>query len=655
MPKFLMHRWLSISASWILGLTVILLMWFLTESLPYVAVSILFVIGLVLTQYKREFDLRKEHSQYVLTLTERIQFAGQLAIKQLPVGMILVSNTGEMEWHNPFVSELFPGERLVGSKISEMLPELDPKENSLREPVMIQIHGRHYSCKYHRSERLYLIEEVTNFVSLQEKYEAEKPILGFLHLDNMDEAGQGLSDQEETLLISKVFQEISEWALYYEVALKRIDTDKMFFITFQKNLDRMIHARFDILDTVREMTRNNKIPITLSLGIASLGDTLVEKSKYAQAALEVALARGGDQAAVQTKDKIAFFGGKTNAVEKRNRVKARVISHAISNLLQDCERVVVMGHKQPDLDAIGAAIGMVKLAELNDCEAYIVLDDNLSAVSRLMKEIRAHADLNQVFISPDQALQWIDDSDTLLVLVDTHKPSLVTEKKLVDRADKIVVIDHHRRGEDFVEDSVLVYLEPYASSTCELVTELLQYQDHRLTMDTLEATALFSGIVVDTKNFSVRSGSRTFEAASFLRRHGADLMLVQSLLKEDLDQFVQRSELVRNTELYRGNIAIAVGDENRVYDQLLIAQAADTLLNMQGIVASFVIGYKAEGVVSVSARSEGDVNVQLIMEQMGGGGHLTHAACQPKHKSLQECKDKLKSLIQDQLEGEETS
>ncbi|SFX30742.1 c-di-AMP phosphodiesterase, consists of a GGDEF-like and DHH domains [Thermoactinomyces sp. DSM 45891] len=655
MPKNFMHRWLSVSTSWILGLTVILLIWILTEKLSYVVIAILCVGLLTAIRYKTEFEQKKEQSQYVLALTDRIQFAGQLAVKHLPIGMILLNHAGEVQWHNPFVSNLFPKARLIGSKIAEHLPELDPEEHSLSDPVMIQIHDKHYSCIYHRAERLYLIEEVTKWVSLQEKYEDEKPILGFLHLDNIDEAGQGLSDQEETLLISKVFQAISEWALQYEVALKRIDTDKMFFIMFQKNLERMIHDRFDILDTVREMTRNNKIPITLSLGVASLGETLVEKSKHAQAALEVALARGGDQAAVQSKEKIAFFGGKTNAVEKRNRVKARVISHAISNLLQDCERVIVMGHKQPDLDAIGAAIGVVKLAELNDCEAFIILDDDLSAVQKLMDEIEKHEEVSDVFITSDQAIQWIDDPDTLLVLVDTHKPSLVTEKKLIDRAEKVVVIDHHRRGEDFVEDSVLVYLEPYASSTCELVTELLQYQDHRLTMDTLEASALLSGIVVDTKNFSVRSGSRTFEAAAFLRRHGADLMLVQSLLKEDLSQFVKRAELIRNTELHQGKIAIAVGDESRVYDQLLIAQAANTLLDMQGISASFVIAYKAEGVVSISARSEGDLNVQLIMEQMGGGGHLTHAACQPENKSVRECKQILKSLIQEQLEGEETS
>lgn len=653
MPKFLTHRWIGITTSWTLGIGVVLLTWLLTGRLAHALIILFGVLLLIFLHYKMELDLRRKYTQYVLTLTDRIQYAGQLAMKRLPIGMILYSSDGKIEWYNSYITALFPKVRLVGEPMTEFFPELKDESGWVQNPVRMQIHGHHYEFIHQSTERLFIVREVTELVTLQEKYQSEKPVLGFLHLDNIDEAGQGLTDQEETLLISKVFQKISEWALRYEVAIKRIDTDKMFFITEQKHLDQIIQSRFDVLDSVRELTRGNKIPITLSIGVANTDGSSVELSKSAQAALEVALARGGDQAAVQNKEKISFFGGKTNAVEKRNRVKARVVSHAISNLLNDAKRVVIMGHKNPDLDAIGSAIGVVKLAELNDCEAYIVLDEHLTAVDRLMDEIKSHEYLGDIFVSSDKAYHWVGDPDTICVLVDTHKRSMVTEPKILDRAERIVIIDHHRRGEDFVEDAVLVYLEPYASSTSELVTELLQYQDYRLSLDTLEATALFSGIVVDTKNFSIRAGSRTFEAASFLRRHGADLMLVQSLLKEGLNQFIKRAEVIKNTELIDNHIAIAIGEENEVYDQLIIAQAADTLLSMQGITASFVLGYREEGVVSISARSEGDLNVQLIMEQMGGGGHLTHAACQPRNKTLTECKQQIIDLLHDMETGEE--
>jgi c-di-AMP phosphodiesterase-like protein len=278
------------------------------------------------------------------------------------------------------------------------------------------------------------------------------------------------------------------------------------------------------------------------------------------------------------------------------------------------------------------------------------MDEANSAIERLMSIVKEHDYLGDHLISPEKALQWVDEPDTLLVLVDTHKPSLAIEPKLLEKAERIVIIDHHRRGEDFVDDAVLVYLEPYASSTCELVTELLQYQENRLAMDPLEATALLSGIVVDTKNFAVRAGSRTFEAASFLRRHGADLTMVQSLLKEDLERFIKRAEIIKNTELFEQQIAIAVGASDEIYDQVMIAQTADTLLNMQGVIASFVICRREEDLISISARSHGELNVQVIMEQLGGGGHLTNAASQIKKKSLEEVKRQLLGILKDTLE-----
>ncbi|TCW39338.1 c-di-AMP phosphodiesterase-like protein [Laceyella sacchari] len=650
MPKFVIQRWHGYHMIFAMCFSLVLIALLSIYEWAYGLVGLVLFVVLAWVLYKAERAFRHDFTEYVLTLNHRVKNAGQTAMDEMPVGILLYDRSGRIEWHNPFIAGMVDKcERMIGEPVVDVFPQL--KEAQEAVPCTVELEGRVYEVTHQREERVYFFRDITRLESLRQKLHNERAIFGFIHLDNFDEAGQGLTDQEATLLLSNVAGTISKWALEYDITLKRLDTDKMFFVAAQQSLERLMKSRFEILDVVREMTRKNKIPITLSIGIASVGDTLVERTQNAQAALDIALARGGDQAAVKQGEETVFFGGKTNAVEKRTRVRARVISHAMSNLIQDSKRVIVMGHTQPDMDALGAAIGVVKFAMIHDCEAHIVLDEENASIERLLAAVRSHPQLGEMLIQPERALSLVDDPDTLLILVDTHKPSLAMDARLLERARKIVVIDHHRRGEDFVKDPVLVYLEPYASSTSELVTELLQYQDQRLSMDTLEATALLAGIVVDTKNFAFRAGSRTFEAASFLRRHGADLMMVQSLLKEDLNQYVKRAEIIKSTEVVRGDIAVAMGDETTEYDQLLIAQAADTLLNMQGIRASFVIGRRGDGLISISARSQGEINVQVIMEQLGGGGHLTNAACQLKNGSLGEAKSRLMQVLQENLDG----
>jgi c-di-AMP phosphodiesterase-like protein len=373
----------------------------------------------------------------------------------------------------------------------------------------------------------------------------------------------------------------------------------------------------------------------------------------AQSSLDLALGRGGDQVAIKRKNgKVTFYGGKSNALEKRTRVRARVISHALRDFVLESEKVFIMGHKNPDMDAIGAAIGVQKIADVNDKEATIILDrsDITHDVRKLMEEVENHDDLWSKFISPNEALEEVTP-ETLLIIVDTHKPSLVIEPKLLEQVERIIVLDHHRRGEEFIQDPVLVYMEPYASSTAELVTELLEYQPKKLKIDRLEATALLAGIMVDTKSFAVRTGARTFDAASFLRSNGADTTLVQQLLKEDLDHYIKRAKLIESADYYRNGIVIATAKEEEMCNQIIIAQAADTLLTMKDIVASFVISRRQDGIVSISARSFGEINVQLIMERLNGGGHLSNAATQLEEVSIEEAKEQLKDAIDDYLEG----
>ena len=374
--------------------------------------------------------------------------------------------------------------------------------------------------------------------------------------------------------------------------------------------------------------------------------------ELAQSSLDLVLGRGGDQVAIKRTDgKLKFYGGKTNPVEKRTRVRARVISHALRDLIQGSDKVFIMGHKMPDMDAIGAAIGVRKMARMNNIEGYVVVNFNEldGSVTRLMDEIKRDTDLFNQFINPDEALSMITEK-SLVIVVDTHKPSMVIDERILDKAEKVVVIDHHRRGEEFINNTMLVYMEPYASSTAELVTELIEYQPKHEKLTMLESTALLAGIIVDTKSFTLRTGARTFEAASYLRTNGADTILVQRLLKEDIDTYVERAKLIETVELSDDGIAIAKGQEQVVYGTVLIAQTADILLTMQGVAASFVIASRADGKIGISARSLGELNVQLVMEELGGGGHLTNAACQLDVESVEEAEEMLKSVLNTKME-----
>ncbi|MGI6127522.1 MAG: DHH family phosphoesterase [Planifilum sp.] len=648
MPDFIMQRWHGKHMVWAMCFHLVLIAvlasfdWLLGAG----GLAIFFLLSFYLFRAERAF--RKDFIQYVMTLTDRIKAANQQAIEQMPLGILLYNKDRRIEWHNPFVRGMTEEEELVGKAMNEVFPGLKELEET-EEPVRVTVGDRTFEVIHRAEERLFYFREVTRLARIEHRYQQDQVFFGIMHMDNFEEAGQGLTDQNRTLLLSNVTGAITRWAEKHDICLRRLDSDKFFLILRRETLDAVIRSRFEILDEVREMTRHNPIPITLSIGVSTVGQALLERAENAQGALEIALARGGDQAVVQSGERMLFFGGKMVAVEKRTRVRARVISHALGNLIRDSERVLIMGHAKPDMDAMGAAIGVLKAVRLQQRPGYIVLDDENPSIERLMEAVANHDELKDRIVSPERALQ-LTGPGTLLIMVDTHKPSLTIEPRLVGKVKRVVVIYHHRRGEEFVQDPVLVYLESYASSTSELVTELLQYQGSRISLDTLEATALLAGMVVDTRNFMVRAGSRTFEAASFLRRHGADLTMVQTLLKEDLRQFVKRAEIVKNTEVVYDKIAIAVAEEDERYGQVLIAQAADTLLNMQGVTASFVIGMLEDGRVAISARSQGDLNVQLVMEALGGGGHLTNAAVQLKGVSLTEARERLMETLKQLIE-----
>lgn len=462
---------------------------------------------------------------------------------------------------------------------------------------------------------------------LRERYEDEKLAIGIVMMDNLDESAQGMDDQQRTSLIAKVASEITEWSKQFDVYLRRLSSERYLMLLNHRSLQALEESRFVILDEIREMTADLKVPMTLSIGMAFGADSASELGALAQSSLDMALGRGGDQAAVKAGQRLSFYGGKSNAAEKRTRVRARVIAHALRDLMQESDRVLILGHRTPDIDAVGAAIGLLRAAQMYNVEASIVMETPNPSITNMMEQIRKDDELFKSFITTEQSLQVMTEH-TLLIVVDTHKASMTMEPRLVQYASRIVVVDHHRRGEEFINDAVLVYLEPYASSTCELVTELLQYIHEKVKISPLDATMLLAGITVDTKHFALHTGSRTFEVAGFLRRNGADTVLIQRMLKEDLQEYISKAEIIKHARMIYDQIALVVTAPGMKIPQLLIAQTADTLLGMTNVVASFVISERPDGLISISARSLGRMNVQVVMEKMGGGGHLSNAAVQ---------------------------
>ncbi|QWU16272.1 c-di-AMP phosphodiesterase, consists of a GGDEF-like and DHH domains [Paenibacillus sophorae] len=641
MPKFLQRRWHGYHTVWAFLLLLVLIIIVSVYNWVLGVVSLFLAGTLCFTMLKAEISFRRNLVEYINGLSFRIKRVEGEAIGTLPLGIILYGEDRSVEWNNRYAGSVFARKSLVNEPLQELLPDLVPiagggapaKREAGKEGVQkelraeIKVDERYYQAVVIPSERLLYLYEITELIDLRQRYEEEKLALGILLMDNLDEAAQGMDDQQRTSLIAKVTSEITEWAKQFEVYLRRLSSERYMMLLNYRSLQALEESRFVILDEVREMTADLKVPMTLSIGLAFGAESASELGALAQSSLDMALGRGGDQAAVKAGQRLSFYGGKTNAAEKRTRVRARVIAHALRDLIQESDRVIIMGHRNPDIDAVGASIGLLRAAQMYNVEADIVLEGPNPSITRMLEQLRRDEELYSSFITTEQALQMMTEH-TLLIVVDTHKASMTMEPRLVQYASRIVVVDHHRRGEEFINEAVLVYLEPYASSTCELVTELLQYIHEKVKLSTLEATMLLAGITVDTKHFALHTGSRTFEAAGFLRRLGADTILIQRMLKEDLQEYISKAEIIKHARMVYDHIALVVTAPGMKIPQLLIAQTADTLLGMTNVLASFVISERPDGLIGISARSLGRMNVQVVMEKLGGGGHLTNAAVQ---------------------------
>ncbi|BAQ09422.1 dhh family protein [Bacillus sp. OxB-1] len=603
--------------------------------------------------WKAEERTYLETEKHIETLSYRMKKVGEEALLEMPIGIILLNENQVIEWANPFAARMFNMETLIGEELLSLSGQFESLVKSeTSEHSLLTVGDRSYNTFYKVEEKLIYLFDVTEQVEMESLYDADRTVIGILLVDNYDEVAQTMDDQTRSQLNSLVTSLVNDWATKNGIFVKRIASDRFLAVFNEGTLVVLEKSKFSLLDEIRETTAKQSTSLTLSIGVGTGSDSLIELGELAQSSLDLVLGRGGDQVAIKRSDgKLKFYGGKTNPVEKRTRVRARVISHALRDLIQGSDKVFVMGHRMPDMDAIGASIGVRKMARMNNIEGYIVINFNEldGSVTRLMDEIEGDPELFRQFISPDEALGMMT-SKSLVIVVDTHKPSMVIEERIVDKAEKMVVIDHHRRGEEFIKNTMLVYMEPYASSTAELVTELIEYQPKHEKLTMLESTALLAGIIVDTKSFTLRTGSRTFDAASYLRTNGADTILVQRLLKEDIDTYVKRSKLIETVDLDDDGIAIATGSDGVAYGSVLIAQTADILLTMQGVTASFVIAPRADGKIGISARSLGEFNVQLVMEELGGGGHLTNAACQLEVDSVEEAEEMLRTVIQNHTE-----
>lgn len=626
------------------------------------AMVLLFILTIIFVIYGI-YVLAGNTNNYAANLSYRIKRGEQEAMIKMPLGIMLYDKDRQIQWINPYLQMYLHGKDIIGSSISSVDKELakyvdDAIKSNSNQNKIIKWGDRKFEMVVQDDLGVVYLLDITRYANIEEKYKQERLAIGLIFIDNYDELSQSMSDQNLTNMSSYVQNALSNYAGQFNSYLKRIDEDHFILLTHMHDLAKMEEDKFSILDKVRTESSRKNMPLTLSIGIAFGSESLNEIADQAQSNLDLALGRGGDQVVVkQSGHEAHFYGGKSNPMEKRTRVRARMVSQALVELFKGVDHVFVQGHRNPDLDAIGSAIGIVKIARIHGVKASVVLDvDHVNYdVGRLIAKMQAAGIDKDVFISPKDALEEATD-ESLLVLTDHSKYSITYDPELYDwLKNRLIIIDHHRRGEEFPENPMLVYIEPYASSTCELVTEMIEYQPQggEGVLTDLEASAMLAGITVDSKEFSLRTGTRTFDAASYLRSIGADTQVVSELLKENIDNYLQRSHLVSTIDMIEPDMALLVGEENKIYDPIITAQAADTALSLEHVDASFALTRRSKDAVGISARSMGNVNVQVIMEKLGGGGHLSNAATQLKGITIEEAKVKLLGAVNDYLKENE--
>ena len=569
----------------------------------------------------------------------------------------LLDRSGAFSYQNTAMTALLAAQHKNPRRLDELFPELNPEELakitesadyhlSLGE-LRLRVRLVREKLGNDKVFALYFYDE-TALLKIREEEESRRLTAGLLYLDNYEEAMESVDDVRRPLLTAMIDRKIVRYFDGMQAIMKKLEKDKYFFVIERRYLMELYETQFDILEQVKTVNIGNEMRITLSIGIGDGGGTYAQCYDFARQAIDMALGRGGDQAVVKDGENIHYFGGKTNSKEKTTRVKARVKAHAFRELIENKDRLLIMGHKLMDIDSLGAAVGIWRIAATMGKEAHIVSSAVNNAIRPMLARFQNGDYPEDMFIPEEKALQLLDEG-TVLVVVDTNRPSMVEGPRLLDAAKTIVVLDHHRQSQDSIRNAQLSYVETYASSACEMVAEVVQYISDEVKIRAVEADAMYAGIVIDTHNFQNQTGVRTFEAAAFLRRNGADVTRVRKLFREKLDDYRAKSEAIHNAEIYREHFALSFCDAEGLESPTVVgAQAANDLLDVIGVKASVVATTFREKVF-LSARAIDEVNVQVMMEKLGGGGHRTIAGAQLANITQEEAMDRVKQVIDEML------
>ena len=594
-------------------------------------------------------------------MAKGITQASTFALQNLPVGIVIIDENNKICWCNSVFKAWVPSTNSDKTmKLSGFIPTLRIDKYWGKSGFFNEaIDGKYYRVLYKTlaapksqysdvdSDELeqymaFYFDDITEIQVEKNQAMSMVPAFGFITMDNIEDLRTGLSDIEYTQLWSDMNRLIVTEIDQHDGFIRNATEDTYSFSISKAEMLNMMEKKFNLLDKIRALTTSKHIPPTISMGIALTTDSVKVQGEKAKAALEIALGRGGDQVCVYHGEEVKFFGGKTSGNEKNTRVRARVVSHALHEIMLDSDRVLVMGHDREDYDSIGASVGVAAMARALNKPVHIALSANPTAVRKLVEVLVDHEDFQGMIINEEEATQFVTDN-TVVIVTDVHRSEMVAAPAALKKSARRVVIDHHRRGSDFIESPMLTYLEPSTSSTSELVSELIQYFPDHVEIKPIEASALYAGIVVDTKNFVVQTGARTFEAASFLRRSGADVSVVRHLFMDNFEGMRMRSAMLAAAEEI-SHMAFTEAPEEAKNATVIAAQTGDKLITLEGIEASFVFYVLPDGGIGVSARSQGKVNVQVIMEAVGGGGHRTVAGAQIYNKSMTEARQWVTSV-----------
>lgn len=611
-------------------------------SYAIIAVTALYIIffEIFLYMHNRSLKITSENIISFLDITARKR------LTEFPIPVIISDNKGEILWFSELFADCIGDEIALTLKSVQAIDERLPEQRNLTD---VKFGGKTFSVYSDKSEMngremfIYYLFDTTDYNNLIREHKLSAPVVTYILLDNYDELFSMASEAEKNHAIAKIDEAVSDWLSNVKGILRKVERDRYMLICENRDFLRMSKKKFEILDKIKELKISEKTFPTLSVGMGMGGTGFDKNEEYARKALDMALSRGGDQAVVRNPSGYDFFGGSTNSGEGRTKVKARVVASAFNEILKNTETVYIMGHRFSDFDSIGACMGIYRIVKTAGKNAYIVMDNETSLGKSLLEQIRAIPDYNGVFLSPAN-IKVAQPAKSLLVIADTHRKTMLPAPDLIDKVKNTVVIDHHRKSPDYIRDTALFFHDSNASSSCEMTAELIQYMaDGKLSK--IEADSLLAGVVLDTKSYSIRTTALTFETSSYLRKSGASTINVKRLFQTDKNIYKDKATLVTNATIYRDVTAIALCETGGENMKIAASQAADDLLNMEGILASFTLFTDKDGSVNISARSFGSINVQIIMEWLGGGGHQTMAGAQFDGETVESTLQKLQDAI----------